>query len=118
MTKKLKVLGNGLQKKSYLHVYDCISAILKVINCKKTKIVNTFNLGTEEFISVNQSIKIITKYLKLKPRLEYTGGKSGWIGDVSFILLDIKKIKKLGWKPSFSIKDSILSTLNYLTKKK
>jgi len=56
--KKLKVLGNGLQKKSYLHVYDCISAILKVINCKKTKIVNTFNLGTEEFISVNQSIKI------------------------------------------------------------
>ena len=55
--KKLKVLGNGLQRKSYLHVNDCINAMLLATKKSHNK-VNIFNLGTNEYITVKQSIKI------------------------------------------------------------
>ena len=111
---KLNILGDGNQKKSYLHVYDCIKAILKVINYKKNKLVNVYNLGNKNYISVKQSVRIITKYLKLKPDLIFQNSKRGWVGDVPYILLDTQKIEKLGWKAKYSIKESIIHTLKYL----
>ena len=114
--KKLNVLGDGNQKKSYLHVHDCIEAIFKTLKYKNNKYVNIYNLGNKNYISVKQSIKIILKNLKLNPKLKFQKQKRGWIGDVPFILLDINKIKKTGWRPKFSIKESIIDTLNFLKK--
>ena len=57
---KLYVLGDGHQKKSYLYVGDCINAILTVIDKCKDK-VNIFNLGTDEYCEVNDSIRWITE---------------------------------------------------------
>ncbi len=116
--KKLKILGNGQQKKSYLHVDDCISAILHIIQKNNSRKINIFNLGTNETITVKQSAKIICKHLKLKPKLIFAGGKRGWIGDVPLIKLSIKKIKETGWKPKNTIKKSIIDTLKYLEKNK
>ncbi|MBF0206331.1 MAG: NAD-dependent epimerase/dehydratase family protein [Oligoflexia bacterium] len=110
---QLKILGNGHQKKSYLYVQDCIDAILIAIEKSHDK-VNIFNLGTDEYCEVNDSVAIICKELNLDPTLSYTGGERGWIGDNPFIFLDTKKISSLGWKPKFSIKDSVLKTLRYL----
>ena len=115
--KILNVLGDGNQKKSYLHVYDCIDAIFKALKYKNKSNVSIYNLGNKNYISVKQSIKIITDNLKLKPKLKFQKQKRGWIGDVPFILLDINKIKKTGWRAKFSIKESIINTLNYLKKK-
>ena len=115
--KILNVLGDGNQKKSYLHVYDCIDAIFKALKYKNKSHVSIYNLGNKNYISVKQSIKIITDNLKLKPKLKFQKQKRGWIGDVPFILLDINKIKKTGWRAKFSIKESIINTLNYLKKK-
>ena len=78
--KKLKILGNGYQRKSYLNIKDCISAILKSVKFFKKKI-NIVNLGTNEYSNVRNSVKIICKILKAKPKLIFTGGKRGWIGD-------------------------------------
>ena len=86
----LKALGDGNQKKSYLHVNDCINAIFIGIKKSKDRI-NIFNLGTEEYISVKESIKILCKYLKINPKVYFGGGKRGWIGDSPFIFLNIKK---------------------------
>lgn len=109
----LEVLGNGRQRKSYLYVQDCISAILCAIE-KADEKVNIFNLGTDEYCEVNDSIKWITEYLDFRPKCSYTGGDRGWIGDNPFIFLDCTKIRQLGWKPKFSIKDGIIKTLEYL----
>ena len=79
-------MGNGNQKKSYLHVIDCIEAIWKSKNFFQKK-VNIINLGTNEYITVKKSIRIITKKLRLKPKLFFSGGKRGWIGDNPFIFL-------------------------------
>ncbi len=113
--KKLEVLGNGKQRKSYLYVQDCIDAIFLSLKKSKQKL-NIFNLGLNDYCEVDQSIKWICDELGLKPKLEYTGGNKGWIGDNPFIFLETKKMSKLGWRPKNSIKEGVLKTLKYLEK--
>src|SRR5712675_1705421 len=110
---KLEVLGNGKQRKSYLYVQDCIDAILIAVD-RATDRVNIFNLGHEEYCEVNQSIGWICERLRLNPRLEYTCGERGWIGDNPFIFLDCGRIRALGWTPKLSIQKGVITTLEYL----
>ena len=114
-SKKLKVLGDGNQRKSYLHVSDCVKAIIVAVSKANNK-VNIFNLGTNEFITVKDSIKVICKTLNVAPKLYFSGGVRGWIGDSPFIFLNIKKIRSLGWRPKLTIKDSLKQTTLYLNK--
>jgi UDP-glucose 4-epimerase len=109
----LRVLGNGRQRKSYLHVQDCIDAMMIAVE-RSTSGVNIYNLGTDEYCEVNDSIGWITHQLGLSPRLEYTGGERGWIGDSPFIFLDCRRVRSLGWTPKLSIRDGILRTVDYL----
>jgi UDP-glucose 4-epimerase len=109
----LKVLGNGRQRKSYLYVGDCLDAILLAIE-KATDKVNRFNLGTDEFCEVNDSIGWICEDLGVSPRREYTGGDRGWIGDNPFIYLDCSRIRAVGWTPSLTIRQGIVRTVQFL----
>jgi len=112
---QLDVLGNGHQKKSYLYVQDCLDAMSTAIQ-KSPEPVNIFNLGTDEYCEVNDSIHWICTHLGLDPEIHYLGGDRGWIGDNPFIFLDCTKIRSLGWKPEYSIKQGIVKTLEYLEK--
>lgn len=110
---ELHVLGDGHQRKSYLYVQDCIDAILFVIEKAQEK-VNIYNLGTDEYCQVNDSIGWICGHLGLNPRRTYSGGERGWIGDNPFIFLDTTKVRALGWKPKLTIQQGIIRTLEYL----
>jgi UDP-glucose 4-epimerase len=110
---KLHVLGNGLQRKSYLYVQDCIDAILVAIENAKDR-VNILNLGTDEYCQVNDSIGWICEHLNLRPELLYSGGDRGWVGDNPFIFLDCSRMRALGWKPKLTIREGIARTLAYL----
>lgn len=110
---QLEVLGNGRQRKSYLYVQDCIDAILLATD-KATENVNIFNLGVDDYCEVNDSIGWICQELGVSPRLGYTGGDRGWIGDNPFIFLDTKKIQSLGWKPKITINEGVMKTVNFL----
>lgn len=114
----LRVLGNGTQRKSYLYVQDCLSAMLHVINAglalKAKHRVEVFNLGTDHYVQVNNSIGYICAALGLKPRLEYTGGERGWVGDNPYIFLETKKVRATGWKPELTIEQGIGRTLAWL----
>jgi len=112
---RLVVLGDGSQRKSYLDVEDCVSAMLTAIEQADCK-VNIFNLGTNEYCAVNDSIRWICEMLGVSPDLDYTGGDRGWIGDNPFIYLDTSRIRSLGWKPKVSIEDGIKRTVQYLLK--
>jgi UDP-glucose 4-epimerase len=109
----LAVLGNGKQRKSYLYVQDCIDAMILAIQ-KADEKVNIFNLGVDGYVEVNDSISWICKELGVSPRLDYSGGDRGWIGDNPFIFLDTKKIQALGWKPKFDIQQGVIKTVQYL----
>jgi UDP-glucose 4-epimerase len=109
----LQVLGNGKQRKSYLYVRDCIDAILIALQHANGK-VNIFNLGTDEYCTVDESIGWITERLGLSPTRQYTGGERGWVGDSPFIFLKCSRIRGLGWKPSLSIREAVEKTVAYL----
>ncbi len=109
----LHVLGNGRQKKSYLYVADCVEAMLAALERAQDK-VNVFNLGTEEYVQVEDSIAIITAHLGLSPRRTYAGGERGWIGDNPFIFLDTTRIRALGWAPRVGIRQGIIRTVDWL----
>ena len=110
---RLAVLGDGHQKKSYLHVQDCLDAILLALD-RAPDSVNILNLGTDEYVEVNDSIATIIDAMRVSPKLEYSGGKRGWVGDNPFILLDCKRMRGLGWAPKRSIRDSLRGTLHWL----
>jgi UDP-glucose 4-epimerase len=111
----LHVLGDGKQRKSYLHVQDCLDAILLAIERPEGVGATTIlNLGTDEYCQVNDSIGWITGALGLTPRLTYSGGERGWVGDNPFIFLDCSRMRRLGWAPKLSIQQGILRTLEYL----
>jgi UDP-glucose 4-epimerase len=110
---RLRVLGNGRQRKSYLYVGDCLDAILLAMDKTRGRI-DVFNLGTDEYCEVNNSIGWITERLGIKPALDYTGGDRGWIGDNPFIFLDCSRVRGLGWAPKLTIREGIIRTLEYL----
>lgn len=114
----LKVLGDGTQRKSYLHVQDCLNAILHVIHLQTAQAakhrVQVYNLGTPEFCQVKDSIAWICAHLGLKPRLEFSGGDRGWVGDNPFIFLDTAKIQNTGWKAGLTIEQGIVRTVEWL----
>lgn len=110
---KLRVLGNGKQRKSYLYVQDCVDAILLAMHKANDK-VNIFNLGVDAYCEVNDSIGWICEVLGVRPRIEYTGGERGWIGDNPFIFLDAAKMRALGWSPKLSIREGVVKTVQFL----
>lgn len=116
---RLDVLGNGKQRKSYLSVEDCIEAMLLAIAnlasmAKSSNNVSTYNLGANEYVEVDDSIGWICEYLGVSPERIYSGGERGWIGDSPFIFLDCSRIRALGWQPKSSIRDGVMSTIEYL----
>ncbi len=112
---RLRVLGDGRQEKSYLYVGDCVSA-MKLVMDKPHEPGTTvaYNLGTDETIVVDDSIAAITSHLGVEPELEYTGGIRGWIGDSPLIHLDCTRIRSLGWRPTLTIREAILRTVDWL----
>ena len=110
---RLDVLGNGRQRKSYLHVGDCVEAMLHAIAAAPDK-VNVFNLGTDEYVEVNDSIAVIAGRLGVKPELVYSGGERGWVGDNPFIFLDTRRIRALGWVPKLTIRQGVERTVDWL----
>ena len=110
---RLTVLGNGHQKKSYLHVADCIAAINTAVNIS-TDAVNIFNLGVDGYCEVRDSIGWITSEIGLSPEIGFGRETKGWIGDNPLIHLDTKKIRSLGWIPKYSIEDGVRETVRFL----
>ncbi|MFH0959938.1 MAG: NAD-dependent epimerase/dehydratase family protein [Pseudomonadota bacterium] len=111
---ELEILGDGNQKKSYLHVEDGLRGIfLALENIHELK--NVINLGHEDFMNVKRLASIVIEEMGLKDvSFRYTGGQRGWLGDSPFVHLDITKIRSTGFRPLVPIEEGIRRTVRYL----
>jgi len=109
--RKLTVLGNGEQSKSYIYVADVIKAVDLVWNQSKKEI-NIYNIASSSFVTVTEIARIIIEEMGLMDtEIEYTGGNVGWKGDVSIVRIGNEKIGKLGWKCDHSSKEAVRKTV-------
>jgi UDP-glucose 4-epimerase len=111
---RLRVQGDGRQRKSYLYVQDCLDAILVAAEHHAGQAgAFVYNLGCDETHTVDDSISIITEYLSVSPMVEYAGGVRGWVGDSPLIHLDTTRIRGLGWRPRLTIRQATIRTLEW-----
>ena len=110
---RLHILGDGRQRKSYLHVDDCIDGMLLALE-KSDERVGIFNLGANEVCEVLDSVNWIRRRLRVSPQLSFSGGRQGWIGDNPLIHLDTSRIRDLGWQPKWSIREAVEHTVDWL----
>jgi len=112
--KRLRVLGDGRQTKSYLHVDDLLDGLFLVIDRASTGF-QVFNIGHDDTLTVDQSIAYITRRMGLSPAIVHTGGTRGWVGDSPRIQLDTGRLKALGWRPRHSLQAGVETTVDYLS---
>lgn len=106
---ELEIFGDGKQNKSYLYIEDCLEGMIAGLKAKEK--VNISNIGNTDSIFVSEIAKIVCEERGIKPKLKYTGGKTGWIGDVPVMLLSIDRINKLGWSPKYSSREAVVKTI-------
>lgn len=97
---RLRVLGDGSQSKSYIHVHDVIEAVLTAERLV-TEPFRPFNVATGDYITVTEIADIACRAVGLDPAAvtyDYTGGDRGWKGDVPVVRLDTTRIQALGWR--------------------
>ena len=112
---RLRILGDGKQSKTYLHVSDVIDAVLAAFAQVRNGFA-VFNVGTGDSITVTEIAEIAVQCLTLdpKPSFEYTGGERGWQGDVPVVRLDTRKLRSLGWEPMLNSRQAIYLSLKEL----
>jgi UDP-glucose 4-epimerase len=104
---ELEILGDGKQSKSYLEVHECIAAMLYATG-KARGTVNTFNIGSEDWIDVKSIAEIVCEEMHLAgTKFRFTGGERGWVGDVPKMQLSIDRIKGFRWKPQTGSRESV-----------
>jgi UDP-glucose 4-epimerase len=96
---RLRILGDGRQSKSYIHVDDILEAVL-LAHAKSPERYDVFNVATGDYITVREIADLAAEVCGLPPgsvRHEFTGGDRGWKGDVPVVRFDCRKIQSLGW---------------------
>jgi UDP-glucose 4-epimerase len=121
-SKTLEILGDGKQRKSYMHVNDAVDATIHLYkNFKSSNSYHeVYNVGNEDWITVKDIADIIVKEMGLS-NVEYqfspaTADGRGWLGDVKFMLLDISKLKSTGWKPTMNSEQAVKNTVKLFLK--
>jgi len=110
--KRLRILGDGKQSKSYIHVSDVVNALLHAeMHCREDFAV--FNVATGDAITVTEIAELATECLQLgtMPVFEYTGGDRGWKGDVPVVRLNADKIRRLGWTCRYASREAMRAAL-------
>jgi UDP-glucose 4-epimerase len=95
----LRILGDGSQSKSYIHVDDVVDAVL-LAHARETDRFRAFNVATGDYITVREIADLAVEVMGLDPstvRYEFTGGDRGWKGDVPVVRIDTTRIRGLGW---------------------
>jgi len=113
---RLRILGDGSQRKSYIHVHDVISAVL-LAHRESPGVYDVYNVATGDEITVTEIADLAVEAVGLSPdavEYEFTGGDRGWRGDVPVVRLQVDKINGLGWRCTRSSREALRESLDAL----
>jgi len=114
--RKLKILGDGSQRKSYVYIQDCVEAIMLATDSflKSRDRVQVFNVGSADWITVKRIADVVVKELGLENvKISFTGGVDGgrgWLGDVKMMRLSIDRLLNAGWRPRYNSEEAVRLT--------
>jgi UDP-glucose 4-epimerase len=108
---ELEILGDGKQKKSYLHIKNLVGAFFAILPClEKAGSVEAFNVGSLDWVDVKRIAEIVCEEMGVKPKFRFNnvlGDGRGWKGDVKVMRLCVEKLMGLGWKPDLNSEEAI-----------
>jgi UDP-glucose 4-epimerase len=116
--KRLEILGDGTQAKSYIYIEDCIDAFIHGTKHSDEN-PGIYNVGTDDQTDVKTIANIIIRGMGLTDvDIDFKPGPDGrgWPGDVKRMLLDISKLRRLGWSPRYRSTDAVRKTTEELVK--
>lgn len=113
--KKMEILGDGRQQKSYLHVADCVSGVMAAWNGQAAQY-DVYNAGSDEKVYVRDIASRMCMMMNMAPELSYTGTPRGWAGDARLMLLDTLRLRALGWKPSVGFDEGLRRYISSLSR--
>lgn len=105
---ELQVLGNGTQKKAYLHVSDLVLAMLTIHEAATASRVEVVNIGpVDHGVTVSWIAEQVVSYVSPNANIIYGEGNRGWVGDVPKFNYSTKKLQEYGWAPKMSSAEAI-----------
>jgi UDP-glucose 4-epimerase len=110
--RRLRILGDGTQSKSYIHVRDIVEAVLLAARKSKERFA-VYNVATD-YITVTEIAHLAVECAGLDPatvEFEYTGGSRGWKGDIPIVRLNADRIRSLGWDCHSSSRDALRDSM-------
>ncbi len=70
----IQIWGDGLQTRSFLFINDCLDAVDSLMNSKFDK---PINIGSEEMISINNMVEMVSSFEGKKLKIEHVKGPQG-----------------------------------------
>lgn len=111
---RLEVLGNGTQRKPYLHASDLVDAMLFIAD-KAADRYNVFNIGPEDTgVTVRFIAETVRDRISPQAEIAYGDGNRGWVGDVPKFSYSVDRLKTFGWRPGFSSREAIIRAVDQI----
>lgn len=112
--RKLEILGDGKQAKSYLLSSDCIDSMLYIVEHVETPL-SIHNLGCSDSLQVTRIADMVVEAMGLTGvAYQFSGGEGGWPGDVPRFTLDVSALNKLGWKASHTSEQAVAIAIRHV----
>ena len=110
---RLRILGDGGQSKSYVHMTDVIAAVLLAAS-SAIEPLSVYNVATGDYITVREIAEMAVTAVGLDPtgtEFEFTGGDRGWKGDIPVVRLNTDRVRRLGWINAMSAAEAMRASL-------
>ena len=100
--------GTGSPKREFLHVDDLASAVLHL--GEKYDSSDHLNIGTGEDLTIKELAECVAELAGFTGKIEWDSSKPD---GTPRKVLDVSKVKSLGWQPRISLRDGIDSTIKW-----
>lgn len=108
----LDVLGDGTQRKSYLHVEDLVDAMLFIREHARDRL-NYHNIGpNDDGVTVRFIAEKVVQCVAPGARMTFGRGNKGWVGDVPRFTYETGKLSNLGWRPKLGSEQAVCKAVD------